>query len=86
MNIAHNHSSNPKEVISGHYFTPVSNFKDIGQYSYGYIAFQRFGGYRKCHHECSWGVNLVIDNFGYVASNTSSLYQILKHLDYNLWR
>ena len=28
--------------------------------------------------ECSLGVNLVIDNFVYVASGTSSLYNILK--------
>ena len=26
------------------------------------MAFQRFGGYRKCRHECSLGVNLVFDN------------------------
>ena len=31
-------------------YTPVSKFKAIG---YGDIAFQRFGGYRKCRHEYS---------------------------------
>ena len=30
---------------------------------HGDIAFQRIGGYRKCCHECSLCVYLVIDNF-----------------------
>ena len=38
-----------------------------------YIAIPRFGGYRKCHHKCSLGVNLVIEIF-YVASYTAPLY------------
>ena len=38
--------------------------------------------------ECSLGVNLVIDNFFYVASGTSPLYKIWKQSDYRyyLWR
>ena len=36
--------------------------------------------------ECSFGVNLVVDNFLYVASGTSHLYTILKQSDYYLWR
>ena len=47
---------------------------------YGDIVFTRFWGYRKCRHECSLGVNLVIEivecRFGYLIS-----YQILKQLD-----
>ena len=34
--------------------------------------------------ECSLGVNLVIDNFLYVASGTSPLYKIWKQMD-QLW-
>ena len=45
---------------------------------HGYIAFQIIGGYRKCQHECSLGVNLVIDNVLYVAIATLPLYQILE--------
>ena len=36
--------------------------------------------------ECSLVVNLVIDNFLYVASGTSPLYKICKQSDYYLWR
>ena len=32
--------------------------------------------------ECSLGVNLVIDNFMYVASGTSPLYTIWKQSDH----
>ena len=32
--------------------------------------------------ECSLGVNLVIDNFFYVASGTSPLYEIWKQSDH----
>ena len=35
-------------------------------------------GYTSVISECSLGVNLVIDNFFYVASGTSPLYKILK--------
>ena len=37
---------------------------------HGDIEFSRIGEY-KCHHECSLGVNLVIDNFLHVASDSS---------------
>ena len=36
--------------------------------------------------ECSLGVNLVIDIFVYVASDSSPLYKILKQSDHYLWR
>ena len=36
--------------------------------------------------ECSLGDNLVIDNFFYVASDTSPLYQIWKQSNHYLWR
>ena len=38
---------------------------------------------QKCRHECSLGVNLVIDN---VASDTSPPYKIWKWSDHYLWR
>ena len=44
-------------------------------YSWIYIVFQRFVD-TSVISECSLGVNLVIDNFFYVASNTLPLYQI----------
>ena len=37
------------------------NFLETNRH--GDIAFQRIGGYRKWHHECSLGVNLVNDIF-----------------------
>ena len=45
------------------------------------IIFKRIGGYRKCHYDHPLGVNLVIDIFVYQASDTSSLYTILKQSD-----
>ena len=42
----------------------------------GDIAFQRIGGYRKCCHESSLGVYLVIDYFVCVPSDALPLYQI----------
>ena len=36
--------------------------------------------------ECSLGANLVIDNFCYVASDSSPLYNISKQSDHYLWR
>ena len=36
--------------------------------------------------ECSLGVNLVIDNFLYVVSDTSPLYKIWKQSDHYLWK
>ena len=47
---------------------------------HGYIAFKRMGGYKKCHHECSLGVDLVINTFWYVRSDTLSLNQTLEQL------
>ena len=35
--------------------------------------------------ECSLGVNLVIDNFFYVASDSSPLYKIWKQSDHYLY-
>ena len=40
------------------------------------LHFQRFGGYKSVVNECSLGVNLVIDIFVYVASDTLPLYKI----------
>ena len=37
-------------------------------------------------NQCSLGVNLVIDNFCYIASGTSSLHKIWKQSDQYLWR
>ena len=36
--------------------------------------------------KCSLGVNLVIDNFLYVVSDTSPLYKIWKQSDITFWR
>ena len=43
-------------------------------------------GIQKCRHKRSLGVNLVIDNFLYVVSDTSPLYKIRKQSDHYLWR
>ena len=43
-------------------------------------------GIQKCHHECSLGVNLVIDHFVYVVSDTSPLYTIWRQSDHYLRR
>ena len=52
-------------------------------YSWIYlIAFQSIGGYRKCCHECSLGLCLVIDNFLHVPSDALPLYQILKQSEH----
>ena len=42
----------------------------------GDIELQRFGGYRKCDHECSLSDYLVIDIFLYQASDTSPVTNI----------
>ena len=42
--------------------------------------------YRKCRHECSLGVNLGIDNFLYLPSDISPLYEILMQSNKRLWR
>ena len=41
----------------------MSNFKAIGKLIMELLHLKDLGGYRKCRHECSFGVNLVIDNF-----------------------
>ena len=41
---------------------------------HGDIAFQRIWGYRKCCHECSLGVYLVIHNYLYAPSDSLPLY------------
>ena len=43
-------------------FTEILHFKELG--------------IQKCHHKCSLGVNIVIDNFCYVVSDKSPLYKI----------
>ena len=44
------------------------------------------GGYRKCCHECSLGVNLQLLKILCVPSDALPLYQILKQSDNWLWR
>ena len=48
---------------------------------HGDIAFQRIGGYRKCCHECSLCVYLVIDNCLCVPSisNFKAIEQLVMH-------
>ena len=41
---------------------PLSKFESNRTISHGYMVYQIIGGYRKCCHECSLGVDLVIDN------------------------
>ena len=53
-------------------------------YSWRYCISKNWG-LQKCRHECSLGVNPVIDNSD-VASDNSPLYQIWKQSDYYLWR
>ena len=48
------------------------------------LHFKAFGGYKSVINECSLGVNLVIDNFVYVATDSSSLYKIWKQSDHYL--
>ena len=43
-------------------------------YSWRYCISKNWGIHLKCRHECSLGVNLVIDNFLYVACDTLPLY------------
>ena len=57
-----------------------TKFKSNRTIIHGDIAFQRFGGSRKCCHECSLCVYLVIDNFVYVLSDALFTYQIVKQL------
>ena len=61
-------------------------FKSIGQLFMEILHFQRIGACRKCCHECSLGVCLVIDNCVYVSSHALDLCQIVKQSDNWLWR
>ena len=53
----------------------MQNFREIGPLFMEILHFKDLG-LQKCSHECSFGVNLVIDNVLYVTSDTSPLYQI----------
>ena len=67
-------------------FTSMQNFRAIGPLFMEIWHFKDLGD-TSVTSECSLGVNLVIDNFFDVASNTLPLYKILKQLDHiNLWR
>ena len=65
---------------------PCIQFSSNGTIGYGYIAFQRFGRYKKCRQECSLVVNLYINTllygFRYVTSvsNFKSLRQLLMEI------
>ena len=48
-------------------------FEQSDHYSWRYCLSKNWG-IQKCRHECSLGVNLVIDNLWYVASDTLPLY------------
>ena len=66
--------------------TPLCKIKSNRTIIHGDIAFKRIGGYRKCCHECSLCVDLVMDNFLHAPSDALPLYQILKQSDDWLWR
>ena len=68
------------------YFTPVLNFKTIGQLLMEILHLKYLGDTKVSSTKYSLGVNLVIDNFCYVASDTSPLYQIWKQSNHYLWR
>ena len=55
------------------------------QYSWEILHFEDLGD-TSVVSECSLGVNLVIDNFFYVAADSSPLYKIWKQSDHYLWR
>ena len=65
--------------------TSVQNFRAIGPLFTEILHLKDLGD-TSVVSECSLGVNLVIDNFFYVASGTSPLYKIWKQSDYYLWR
>ena len=65
--------------------TPVQNFRAIGPLFMEILHFEDLGD-TSVISECSLGVNLVIDNFFYVASDSSPLYKIWKQSDHYLWR
>ena len=62
-------------VCSFRYFTSVYNLKAIRPLLMEILHFEDLGD-TSVINECSLGVNLVIDNFFYVASGTSPLYKI----------
>ena len=53
----------------------MQNFRAIGQLFREILHFKDLGD-TSVVSECSLGVNLVIDNFVYVVSDTSPLYKI----------
>ena len=55
--------------------TSVQNFRAIGPLFMKILHFKDLGD-TSVISECSFGVNLVIDNFCYVVSDTSPLYKI----------
>ena len=65
--------------------TPVQNLRAIGPLFMEILHFEDLGD-TSVVSECSLGVNLVIDNFFYVASDSSPLYKIWKQSDHYLWR
>ena len=64
--------------------TPVQNFRAIGPVFMEILHFEDLGD-TSVVSECSLGVNLVIDNFFYVAADSSPLYKIWKQSDHYLW-
>ena len=68
-------SANAFLLCSFGLFTSVSNLKAIGPLLMEILQFEDFGD-TSVISECSLGVNLVIDIFFYVASDSSPLYTI----------
>ena len=65
--------------------TSVQNFRAIGPLFMEILHFKDLGD-TSVISECSLSVNLVIDNFSDVASDTLPLYKIWKQSDHYLWR
>ena len=65
--------------------TSVQNFRAIGPLFMEILQFKDLGD-TSVISKCSLGVNLVIDKFVYVASDTSPLCKIWKQSDHYLWR
>ena len=63
----------------------VQNFRAIGPLFMEILHFKDLGD-TSVISECSLGVNLVIDIFFYVTSDSSPLYKIWKQSDHYLWR
>ena len=67
--------------------TSVQNFRAIGPLFMEILHFRDLEDTRlSVISECSLGVNLVIDNFLYVVSDTAPLHTIWKQSDHYLWR